>query len=100
MNFKKTYDLIDNITREQVSFQEDIILKSLMLYAEPPIKGKITKGKIRWRGIKLIQQVTPKGYRTWLEQRGKRISPTIIMEYDNINKIDGDININLSIVSL
>jgi hypothetical protein len=88
MNFKKAYDLIDNLTREQVKFQEDIMFKSLRLYAEPPIKGELTKGKIRWRGIRLIQQVTMKGYRTWLEQRGKRISPTIIMEYDNINKIN------------
>lgn len=48
--------------------------------AIPPIKGEITKGKLKWRGIKIISQKMWSGdfYLTyWVEQKGKRISPFI-----------------------
>ena len=48
--------------------------------AEPPIKGEITKGKVRWRGIRIVQQNDGFKYTKWLEQRGKQISPKIVFE--------------------
>lgn len=40
--------------------------------AVPPVKGEITQGKIKWRGIELIvEQLTQD---TWVEQRGVQIS--------------------------
>ena len=45
--------------------------------AVPPIKGDITIGKIRWRGIYLVQ--CPKRNEQYLMQRGKQISETLKM---------------------
>lgn len=44
--------------------------RALRVKAIPPIKGEITKGKLKWRGIELVSH----NHRQWLEQRGKRIS--------------------------
>jgi len=48
--------------------------------AVPPIKGEITKGKVKWRGIRMIHKNKPLMYATWLEQRGVRISAIIELE--------------------
>ncbi len=60
--------------------EEELFTTALRTMAEPPIKGEITKGKITWRGIRLIrQQVGFESY-SWLEQRGKQISPKFHIE--------------------
>ena len=45
--------------------------------ALPKIKGDITAGKLKWRGVYVV--VKPKGHLTtkWLEQRGVQISPVL-----------------------
>ena len=53
--------------------QEMIFESALRTLAKPPIKGAITKGKIKWRGIRIIKQFPY----VWLDQRGKRISTKI-----------------------
>lgn len=58
--------------------ESDAIEFTLRYIAQPPIKGDITSGKIKYRGIKLITKTTPLpngGLKTerWLEQRGKII---------------------------
>lgn len=65
--------MLDSITKEREIFFEKAVREN----AIPKIKGKITKGKLRWRGIRLVQ--SPSNlcnlcYQVWLEQRGKRIS--------------------------
>lgn len=42
--------------------------------ATPPIKGELTAGKIKWRGICVV---TNEDNDHWVEQRGKRISKII-----------------------
>lgn len=49
--------------------------------AVPPIKGDLTKGKIKWRGIKLCQRDMGAGYFVWLEQRGKQIGGSYWTHY-------------------
>jgi len=85
-NFQMDKDLALNIAIAQCLFdevrrqEEELFITALRVMAEPPIKGEITKGKIRWRGIRLIrQQVGPDSY-SWLEQRGKQISPKFHIE--------------------
>jgi hypothetical protein len=59
-----------------------IIEDSLRNFAVPPVKGKITKGKIKWRGIKLIiDGDNCTFYSMHLEQRGEQISPTIVNKF-------------------
>jgi len=69
----------------EVQKQEDrLFTTALRTMAEPPIKGEITKGKIKWRGIKLIRQQIGIDFYSWLEQRGKQISPKFISPKFNI----------------
>ena len=46
-------------------------------FSDPPIKGEITKGKIKWRGLKLCSRAESNYTKHWIEQRGKIISPII-----------------------
>ena len=60
--------------------EEELFTTALRTMAEPPIKGEITKGKITWRGIRLIRQQVGFDSYSWLEQRGKQISPKFHIE--------------------
>lgn len=73
---------IDAIRRgffqRQLKMEEEIFITALRTTAKPPIKGEITKGKVRWRGIRIVWQNDGLKYTKWLEQRGKQISPKIV----------------------
>ena len=75
---------IANVTQRFISEvqkqEEELFITALRTMAEPPIKGEITKGKIRWRGIRLIRQQVGFDSYSWLEQRGKQISPKFHIE--------------------
>ena len=71
-----TQRLFDEVRRQE----EELFTTALLIMAEPPIKGEITKGKIRWRGIRLIRQQVGLDSYSWLEQRGKQISPKFHIE--------------------
>ena len=75
---------IANVTQRLISQmqkqEEELFTTALRIMAEPPIKGEITKGKIRWRGIRLIRQRIGLDSYSWLEQRGKQISPKFHIE--------------------
>lgn len=71
-----TQRLFDKVCRQE----EELFTTSLLTRAEPPIKGEITKGKLTWRGIRLIRQQVGFDFYSWLEQRGKQISPKFHIE--------------------
>ena len=86
-NFQMNEDLslnIDNVTRRLFDDtrrqEEKLFTTALRIMAEPPIIGEITKGKLRWRGIRLIRQQVGFDSYSWLEQRGKQISPKFHIE--------------------
>ncbi|MBP8016570.1 hypothetical protein KAZ01_01045 [Candidatus Gracilibacteria bacterium] len=68
--------IFDSILRKQ----EEVYIQALRMNAVPPIKGKITKGKLKWRGIKHVTYYNNLVHEEWLEQRGKQISDKIIIE--------------------
>jgi hypothetical protein len=70
-------NLISEYVEKIQKQEEEIFITALRTMAEPPIKGEITKGKLTWRGIKLIRQKVDFSSYSWLEQRGKKISPTV-----------------------
>lgn len=72
--------VMGNILKDIQNKHDEILETALRTMAEPPIKGEITKGKIRWRGIRLCTQNDGLKSYTWLEQRGRLISPTITIE--------------------
>jgi hypothetical protein len=71
-----TQRLFDEVRRQE----EELFTTALRTMAEPPIKGEITKGKLTWRGIQLIRQQVGLDSYSWLEQRGKQISPKFHIE--------------------
>ncbi|RTL47242.1 MAG: hypothetical protein EKK39_14835 [Sphingobacteriales bacterium] len=73
-------DVISRFLSEQMKKENEIFEKSLRENAVPKITGEITKGKIRWRGIKFVQHNDFLKSAKWLEQRGKQISPKITFE--------------------
>jgi hypothetical protein len=72
-----TQDIINVFIKEQQKKEEELFTSALRIMAEPPIKGEITKGKLKWRGIRLVQYNNGFKYTKWLEQRGRQISPKI-----------------------
>jgi hypothetical protein len=81
-NFQVDEDLALNIASvtqrliaEMQKQEEKLFTTALRTTAEPPIKGEITKGKLTWRGIRLVRQQIGFDSYSWLEQRGKQISP-------------------------
>jgi curli biogenesis system outer membrane secretion channel CsgG len=73
-------DVISRFFVEQIKKENEIFEKALRENAEPKVTGEITKGKIRWRGIRIVQQNDFLKSVKWLEQRGKQISPKITFE--------------------
>jgi hypothetical protein len=51
--------------------------KAIRENAVPKIKGDITVGKLRWRGIRIVQRNEFMKTYKWVEQRGYIISPKI-----------------------
>lgn len=54
-------------------FERCVFEEALRINANPPVKGVMTKGKLKWRGISISQQ----GAERWLCQRGQQISPKV-----------------------
>ena len=72
--------IVKEFIQEQLKWEDEIFISALRVMAEPPIKGEITKGKVKWRGIRIVQYNDGFKYTKWLEQRGKQISPKIIFD--------------------
>lgn len=69
----KVHQLVYQRMHFIASEQEKLLFKSLEL-CNPPVKGTITKGKIKWRGLRMCVQNTPETIKFWVEQRGIRIT--------------------------
>lgn len=84
--FKEQEDYLshlqDSIIKQVMNNQEKFIEDILRNHVKPPIKGEITKGKIKWRGLTIYNDI---GYsKLWVSQRGVKIP--IIFDY-SINEI-------------
>lgn len=77
-----TSDIVYPIVKGHSQIQNDILEKAVRENSTPSIKGELTKGKIRWRGLRMIHRRTDSdgSYETWIEQRGKRITPIVVNE--------------------
>ena len=78
--------ITEKLNLEILKNQDDIFKESLMNLVEPPIKGEITKGKLKWRGVRFIQQKVGLNYCSWLEKRGKQITPKLYIEYEQLQR--------------
>jgi hypothetical protein len=69
---------------------KDQWLQEQLSLVEPPIKGEITKGKLKWRGIELCSKQglsstiqNPLMNTTyWLEQKGKKIGVEYVEQFE------------------
>lgn len=75
-------EIVKQLTKKIAEREDEYIKYILYTYAQPLIKGNLTKGKLKWRGIKMIIQQTNFGYEKWIEQRGVMLGDKII--YNNI----------------
>ena len=82
LQYSKIHDIITQTAKEYSQKANDIFEKAVRNNATPPIRGEITKGKLRNRGIKLIIHPTDIGCQKWLEQRGKIISPRLNFNFN------------------
>lgn len=83
-NNMKLYTELDTITNRLMSNiiqKEDEFIKNQLKLVNPQIKGEITKGKLRWRGIKLIETNDINATTKWIEQRGKQIGERLQYNY-------------------
>lgn len=60
----------------------DVMEKFVRQNAKPPIKGDITKGKVKWRGLRWCSCLETN--ETWVQQRGEDITPRVTPQ--NIHK--------------
>jgi|GEM_PF-4201634 len=75
-------DLTDKIIKSYHEQEDKIFINALRTIAIPPIKGEITKGKIKWRGIRLhqTQHNIFDPLQRQLFQRNKPISPIVTFD--------------------
>ena len=80
-NYKEPEGIRDIMTSVVQDFTKSLNDKLEFItreYSVPPIKGDLTKGKCKHRGIRMCQQnVSWDKVVYWIEQRGKQIGPKI-----------------------
>ena len=58
----------------------DMVIRNSIKSVDPPIKGKITPGKLKWRGLRLCSQDRGHdGIYYWIEQRGKVVGEKLLV---------------------
>lgn len=72
--------ILDSWLEKKLQLIEDHFTNQLR-HVSPPIKGEITKGKLKWRGIKSCQRKTI-DLRTlyWIEQRGEKVGKSLLVD--------------------
>ena len=74
--------LAEQIIKSYCDKEEEIFIQSLRTFADPPIKGEITRGKIKWRHITIHQGYNYEGRITrQLFQKDKPISLIVSLAY-------------------
>ena len=72
---------ISVVNSSYLKAQEDAFLQYGMKLISPPIKGEITKGKLKYRGIRRCTRFGGLSgeyiEECWFEQRGRQITPVI-----------------------
>jgi hypothetical protein len=67
--------MINNFIENELKKEDDFFRTHLIQNALPKIKGDLTQGKLKWRGIKMIVRQEGLNSIKWIEQRGVKISP-------------------------
>lgn len=70
-------ELVLKIAEEREAAIENILLPQVIAFSVPAIKGGLTRGKIKWRGLRMIVQQDINGDIVWFEQRGKPVTQKI-----------------------
>jgi len=71
-----------SIIEDAIKKENDYFEKYIRENATPKIKGEITQGKLKWRGIKLcVLNEHHEGTMKWITQRGVQITPKIIISF-------------------
>lgn len=80
--FKRAEEIGQKLSNEIRKSINDLFEKTVRENSYPPIKGEITKGKLKWRGIKLCQKrTTLDRMEQWIEQRGIIIGKPVVIDF-------------------
>lgn len=86
-DFHEDNKLMEDIQTEiinQILIQQDKFIENILRnHVNPPIKGEITKGKIKWRGLEIVNDMNHS--KLWIKQRG--IAIPIYFEYGYKNNL-------------
>ncbi len=69
--------LIPEEIRHVMESRDSAIEYIIRTYANPTVKGEITKGKLKWRGLCLTSQGIGGDELIWVSQRGVQIGPKV-----------------------
>lgn len=78
--------ILAKLIYEQMKKEDEIFENAVRENAVPKITGNITKGKLRYRGIRMIINNHNGKTEKWIEQSGKIISPKIVFDTYNVLK--------------
>jgi len=85
-NNPKIQALVDNmykISAEQSKAHsqsvEEFFLETVSEYSYPKIKGEITIGKLKYRGIKIQENISPESWTYSVMQRGIQIGSSLMI---------------------
>lgn len=75
-------EIVNQLQKRMLSSIDDWLIIQCRKHVKPPIKGELTKGKLRWRGVQgvceIIDSHTNKHY---LLQRGNKIGDELIIKW-------------------
>ena len=81
--FKLEEQINNKIISEYTEKINSFIETQVREHSTPPIKGEITKGKIKWRGITQQTFILPNGAREIvIMQRGKQIGGSLKIDFN------------------
>lgn len=75
----KPDDICKDFMLKTFKIREEFIKTWVSVNALPEIKGEVTVGKMKWRGIKIYENIDT--HEIYIMQRDKKISPTLKIEY-------------------
>ena len=74
-------ELQTQIIKEMMEGLNKTLETIVRVYSVPPIKGEITEGKLKWRGLRLCSSpMTLADNMYWIEQRGKQIGYKVVFK--------------------
>lgn len=81
---KLIQDMVRKLSDERNEWLDLEFRKIVKEFATPPIKGTLTGGKCKWRGIRMFRDNNLRSTVYTVRQRGKQIGPKLQIKYPDL----------------